>query len=154
MERLTTIMSFHRSGTGFRTDEWNWRGQCRTPLHMPARPMWHHSSCHTPTCSPSDQHHTQVTTQHKRARVPTCAQPISITALLLCPPCLPAPSTSTDALRVFQWHLVIRLLCSRTSRTLTSTSAHSEQCRFEPHGLLRNWSHIFYFLMKHPLSIL
>lgn len=99
---------------------------------MPARPMWHHRSCITLSCSPSGQHHSQVTTKHKRARVPTCAPPTFITPLLLCPHCLLMLSTSTDVLRVFLWPLAIRLFCSRISHTLTSTSAHNEHCQFEP----------------------
>lgn len=108
------------------------------PLHTPAKPMWHHSLCITPSYSPSDQRRTQVSTQHKKAPVPTCALLTSIIPLLLCPPFLPMPSTSTDVLRVFLWPLATRLLCSRTSRTLTSTSAHNEHCSFQPHGLQMN----------------
>lgn len=42
-----------RSETGSRTGEWSWRGRCRMPWLMPARPALPLSSCTTLSCGPT-----------------------------------------------------------------------------------------------------
>lgn len=52
-----------RSETGSRTGGWNWRGRCRTPWLMPARPTWPLRLCIILSCRPTGQDLITGTTQ-------------------------------------------------------------------------------------------
>lgn len=103
--------------------------------HMLARPTWHHSSCITQSCSPIDRHHIQPTTLRRRVLHPICVHPTFITPHQLFLLCLLTLSTSIDALKLCLCPPATRPCCRPTSRTHTSTLAHSDHTCFEPQGL-------------------